>query len=140
MAHKPDKSCHDAGLSPSQRRALEALLESVTIQAAARRSGVSERQIYRYLTEEPFQRAYLARRQQQVALALHLLQHQAVNAAAALVQALTTGEHPAKAAVHVRAAVHVLELSMRGLEMEAIAERVAVLEARLASLEQGPRA
>ena len=139
MAQKPDKSCHDDGLSPSQRRALEGLLDGVTVKQASRLSQVSERQIYRYLAEEPFQRAYLARRQQQVALALHLLQHQAVNAAAALVQALTTGEHPAKAAVHVRAAVHVLELSMRGLEMEAIAERVAVLEARLATLEQEPR-
>src|SRR2546422_377625 len=72
MARKADKSGHADGLSPGQQCALEALLEHVTIQAAARRSGVSERQIRRYLTEDAFAKAYLARRQQKVGLALHL--------------------------------------------------------------------
>ena len=139
MAPKADKSGHAEGLSPSQQRALEGILDGVTLRQASLRRKVSERQIRRYLQDGRFQRAYRARRQQQVALGLHLLQRQAVNAAVALGQALTTGEHPAVAAVHIRAACHILEYAMKGLEMEAIAERVAALEDRLATLEQEPR-
>jgi len=47
-------------LSTNQRRALQALLEEKTVRDAAKKCKLSERTVWRYLSEDPFLRALQA--------------------------------------------------------------------------------
>lgn len=55
-----------AGLTPTKRRVIEALLTTATIRQAAEAAKVGERTIYRWLAEDPIFKAELVRREDQI--------------------------------------------------------------------------
>jgi len=72
---KSESAFYHEGLTPSQERAVIALIESPSICAAARQSDVSERTLRRWLSEnDQFKRSLRRAREQFVALATARLQ------------------------------------------------------------------
>ena len=112
------------GLEPAQEKAVLALLTNPTIRDAARAAGVGEATLYRWLQIPEFRDAYRAARRQVVSHATARLQNAATLAVAALERNLECGNP----ATEVRAAVAILEHSIRAIEIEDLAARVEALE------------
>jgi DNA-binding MurR/RpiR family transcriptional regulator len=111
-------------LSRKQELAAVTLLEEPTIRAAAQTCGVGETTIYRWLQLDDFRDFYLALRRQLVEQAMGQLQKSCTAAAEALERNLTS-DNPG---VQVRAAVAIIELSMRGVALGELSERLGRLE------------
>ena len=107
-----------------EEAAIAALLAEPTIAAAARRAGVSESTLLRWLREPEFGSEYRAARRLVVESAIGRLQQTATEAVDALARNLQCGIP----AVEVGAAKAVLDQAIRGVELLDLAERVAALE------------
>jgi transposase-like protein len=113
------------GKRPRQAEAaIAALLTEPTVEAAARRVGVNESTLLRWLKEPEFGTEYRAARRLVVESAIGRLQQAATQAVDALARNLSCGIP----AVEVGAAKAVLDQAIRGVELLDLAERVAVLE------------
>lgn len=125
MNHRNMKNPVDK-LRPNQTRFLMALLTERTVGAAAERAGITERTGFVYLAEEGFRAAYRAARREAVAQAVSRLQA----ASAAAVDALlgVFDDPQASAPARIAAAKVILELSLRGIELEDITSRLEALE------------
>lgn len=113
-------------LTPSEVRAIAELLTARTIDEAARRSGVAERTLRRWLDRADFRAALRAEQRglmQQVTSRLQVASSRAVDALTVVLDDLT-----APASARVSAARTVLELAREGVEVEAIAARLDALE------------
>jgi len=104
--------------------AIAALLAEPTVEAAAKRAGISESTLLRWLQDAAFSAEYRAARRAVVEGAIGRLQQTATQAVDALARNLRCGIP----AVEVGAAKAVLDQAMRGLELLDLAERVAALE------------
>lgn len=104
--------------------AIAALLTERTIAAAAKRAGIGESTLVRWLRDPEFVAEYRAARRAAVDGAVAGLQHAAVQAVDALARNLRCGVP----AVEVGAARIVLDQAMRGIELSDLGERVAQLE------------
>ena len=113
-------------LNAKQEKALAALLSQPTIREAAREAGVSDRSIFNWLNEPAFSQAYREARAKNVSLAVAGLQRSMGQALEALQDVMTNPDSPASA--RVSAARTVLELAIRGTELEDLAARVDALE------------
>jgi hypothetical protein len=114
-------------LSPKQEKALAALMTSPSIAEAARRAGLGERTVVRWLSEhQPFTEAYLVGRRQAMSLSITSLQVATTEAVAALRSVMNDEGSPANA--RVSAASKCLELALKGLELEDLESRVSALE------------
>jgi hypothetical protein len=120
-------------LTANQNKALAALLAHTTTEAASQASGVSARQIRRYLADPEFARAY---RQHQRALLTETtatLQRLAAEAAAAMSDSLEPG---VDGNLRLRAARTALEFLLRATETERKIVEQDELEERLEALER----
>ena len=124
-------------LTPKQEHAVLALLASPTLEAAARSAGVSPVTLWRWQRDPAFQEEYRAARRRMVEGALAALQHAAAEAVATLRRNLACGSP----SVEVRAAVAVLDQTIKTSELMGLAERLERLEGQLDKLgrDEGPR-
>ena len=117
-------------LSPNQKRALTALLSTVTVAEAAAACGLCEKTLYRYLANDLFKAELRARQDHALAGATANLDALANIAMATLRDAMEGKEVPA--GVKVRAALGILPEKRKAHELDDLAERVKALEAALA--------
>ncbi len=108
----------------NQERLLVALLETPSIREAAKKSGIGEATIYRYLQDKEFLAEYRNARRQTVESAIAQMQ----NAASEAVQTLRELQYCENPAVAARCAQIIFESSVKGLETTDILERLEILE------------
>lgn len=111
-------------LSPNQEKALAALLASPTVVAAAERSGLGERTIYRYLKDPEFKRRYQEERAFLLDQTVAGLQKLGIGAVGVLRRNFDA-ENPH---AQIRAARTVLDLMFKGTELVEMEERLRRLE------------
>jgi hypothetical protein len=111
----------NVALSAKKQRAILALLSMNTTTAAAEQAGVSSKTIERWLRDEDFIREYRAARSQVMETAVARIQHAAIAAAQTLRRNL---DPPASPSVQIRAAVAILELGTRGIELFDLVQKV----------------
>ncbi|VTU02487.1 phage protein : Phage protein OS=Acetonema longum DSM 6540 GN=ALO_17461 PE=4 SV=1 [Gemmataceae bacterium] len=115
---------------------LLALACGATVEAAARQCGLTDRTIYRRLSEPAFKDRLQALRTDMVARAAGML----TAAAGEAVRTLLQLQKDAPATVRLGAAKAVLEVGMKLREIVDLEARMAALEARLAEQDKpGPR-
>jgi hypothetical protein len=128
----PDSTAADvSSLSPNQAKALNALLTTTTIGAAAEQSGLHISTIKKYLAQEHFSRVYREQRAlilQEVVAGLTTLGTEAV---AKLESALEAGDINTE----LRAATRVLDYITKLVELERRIRDQDEIEERLAALE-----
>ncbi len=118
-------------LTPKQEEAITALLNCPSIAKAAEKVGMSDRQIYRWLDEPGFSKAYRAARRQAFSHAISLTQQYAPAAVATLTKISTDPNAPHSA--RVSASTALLKFSRESIELDDLAERVAAIEQQVNS-------
>jgi hypothetical protein len=118
------------GLDDKQRAALDALLTEPSVAKAAEKCGVTERTMYRWMTDNDFARAYTAAKRQMFGQAIGLAQRYASLAVQTLAKMMVDPTAPA--AARVKAATAVLTFGREGVEIDDLQDRMRVLEATLA--------
>ena len=132
----PGEEMTDGGLTAGQEKAIHALLSSVTVEAAAKKAGVSDRTLHRWLNDPGFRQGYLAARRQVMEQAVGSLQRASLGAVEALVRNLKCGVP----GTEVRAALVILDAGLKGVEMMEFEDRLAAVEESLAGQEGCARA
>ena len=122
---------HGEKLSRNQERAIAALLIHPTMLAAAATAGVGEVTLWRWLQIPEFKEQYRLARREAVSQAVGHLQSACSVAVLALTDICQDVNSPASA--RVSAAKTVLELALKGVELEDLAVRVEELELQVAS-------
>lgn len=117
---------HGEKWTRKQDQAIAALLVHPTIPAAAKAVGVGETTLWRWLQREDFQDAYRAAKREAVAQAIAQLQRASGEAVKALSDVMNGPITPAGA--RVSAAKTILEMAVKGIELEDLAARVEELE------------
>jgi hypothetical protein len=117
---------HGAKFERKADEAIAALLTRPSIEDAARGVGVSEKTIRRWLQDPQFNARYLQARRDSVRQASARMQ-QATGAAGTIILRLMTDPN-VPPAVRLRAAECVFDHAIKGVELEDIEARVAVLE------------
>jgi len=115
---------HGEKLSRKREAAITALLTCASIGKAAEVTGVSERTLRSWLRDPEFKAAFRAARRQVVEAAVGQLQR----ATGAAVRTLRRNLSCGKAAVEVRAALGIIEQSIKAVELIDLDDRVAALE------------
>lgn len=118
-------------LTSKQHKGIAALMSSPTIATAAAAIGIEERSIYRWLNEPHFAEAYRVARREATAQAVARLQQYSGAAVQVLVDLME--KESTHASVRLAAASKVLDLAIRAVEIEDMAERLAALEAAYAA-------
>ena len=122
-------------MTAKHEKLLAALLSAPTIQGAAKIAGVSESTALRFLKESEFAEAYRAARREVVSHAVTQLQSACGEAVATLREVASDGDAPASS--RVSAARSILETSLRAVEIDDLAARVANLETLLEAQSDG---
>jgi DNA-binding MurR/RpiR family transcriptional regulator len=117
-------------LSRKREVAIAALLTAPTIADAADAASISEPTLWRWLQREDFQTAYRQARREAVSQAVAYLQRVASDAVDTLRAVMQDSQKPASA--RVSAARAVLDLAIRGVEIEDLEARIQALERCLA--------
>jgi hypothetical protein len=119
-------------LTPNKQRALEALLASNSVGAAAEMAELSPRTLWRYLADPDFQEVYREHRAMLLQQTITALQRVGAEAVAVLQDSISPEE---EANLRLRAARSALDHMFRGVEterkireQEEILERLEVLE------------
>jgi hypothetical protein len=118
-------------LSRNQERAISALLVHPTMAKAAAAAGVGEVTLWRWLRVPEFKEQYRLARREAVIQAVGQLQGACSAAVVALTDISQDVNCPASA--RVSAARTVLEMALKGVELEDLAVRVEALESQVAS-------
>jgi hypothetical protein len=118
-------------LTANQQRAIAALLIEPNIREAAKAAKISETTLFRWLKDEAFDKAYMDARRHATGQAIAHLQQSSTKAVKTLCEVMDDTQAPTSS--RVTAAKTVLELSMKSVEIEDLAQRLAQLE----SLYQG---
>jgi DNA-binding MurR/RpiR family transcriptional regulator len=121
-------------LTRKQEVAIAALLTAPTIADAAHAVSISEPTLWRWLQRKDFQTAYRKARREAVSQAVAYLQRVAGEAVDTLRVVMRDSQKPASA--RISAARAVLELAIRGIELEDLEARLQVLEQCLADRDQ----
>lgn len=119
----------DDSLTPKQTRAVLALLERPTLKDAATAAGVAASTLHRWMQQEKFKAAHMEARRAAVNQSIAHLQSATGEAVTCLRDVMKSTS--ASDAAKVSAARAVLELSLKAVELEDLAERVKQLEALL---------
>jgi hypothetical protein len=114
-------------LTGKQAKVLALLLSGQSIEAAAESGAVNAATIHRWLKEEGFASEYRSARREVVSQATTTLQAACTVAASTLKSICEDAEAPASS--RVSAARSILEFSQKGVEIEDLTARVALLEA-----------
>jgi hypothetical protein len=117
-----------------QEQAVAALLTEPTIEAAARKAGVSERTLKEWLTRPDFAAAYGAARREVLAHAVARLQW----AADLFVMVLIKNLQADRPADQIKAALGGLDRAIKGGELLDVQEQLADMKRRLEELERDP--
>ena len=120
------------GISRKQDTAIGALLSRPTISAAAESVGIGESTLRRWLKDRDFLAAYRETRREAVSQAVGQLQAACSVAVVALTDISKDVNCPASA--RVSAARTVLEMALKGVELEDLAVRVEELEKQVAKV------
>jgi len=123
---------HGEKLSRNQERAIAALLVHPTMLKAAAAAGVGEVTLWRWLQIPGFKEQYRLARREAVSQAVGHLQGACSVAVLALTDVAQDVSCPASA--RVSAARTVLELALKGVELEDLAVRVDELESQVAGV------
>jgi AcrR family transcriptional regulator len=108
----------------NKEKLLIALIETSSIREAAKKSGIGEATIYRYLQDKDFLAEYRNARRQTVESAIAQMQ----NAASEAVERLKELQYCENPAVAARCAQIIFENSIKGLETTDILQRLETLE------------
>lgn len=111
-------------LTPSQRRALAALLEQRDMRSAAAAACVGERTLHRWIREEPFASALQQAQDELFSQVLRRLSHASSYALDALERSLRDGDIPQQ----VRAADIILGKLLKARELLELEPRLRALE------------
>jgi uncharacterized protein with ATP-grasp and redox domains len=122
-------------LSRKQEQCIGALLVQSTLGDAAEATGIAESTLRRWLKQPTFQTAYRQARRDAVSQAIARLQQVTTTAVDTLEGVMK--DSAAKEAAKVAAAKTVLELAIRGVELEDLDERLQALEEELAVQKKG---
>jgi hypothetical protein len=114
-------------LTPAQDNAIICLLSEPTIKAAALAAGVGENTLHRWLDEPAFEQAYLVARRKALRAAHMRLARAADAATVRLMQLLASNNQ----AIQLRAAIAILDISHKAIEIDDLAVRLAAVEAEL---------
>ncbi len=120
-------------LSKPQHEAIVALLNEATVAKAAEVCGVSERTLYRWLSEPVFASAFRRARREAFSHAVGLCQRYSAGAVNALAKIAmdTTAPHASR----VSAATNILKFGRESMELDDLAARVDALEAARSDVE-----
>ena len=113
-------------LTQKQTRAMLALLEHPTLRDAAAAIGVGESTLYRWTQLPTFKTAYMDARREAVRQSIAHLQSATGEAVTCLRDVMKSAK--ASDSAKVSAARAVLELALKAVEIEDLAERLATLE------------
>jgi AraC-like DNA-binding protein len=106
--------------------AIAALLAAPTLAEAAQVCGVSERTLRRWLQDETFARRYRRERTRLLESSVNLLRQKSVAAVETLAEVADNKQSPASA--RVSAARSLVELAIKGAEVQDLEERITELE------------
>lgn len=109
--------------------AVGALLTEPTIQSAAKVAGIFEVTMWRWMQDEEFSKAYRELKREAVGQAIPKLQKISVMAVETLKKIMASEDAPPTG--RVTAAKSILEMTIKGVELEDISRRVEVLEESL---------
>jgi DNA-binding MurR/RpiR family transcriptional regulator len=109
-----------------QERAISALLQAPSLKEAAKEAGISEATLHRWLKDNAFKEAYRAAKREVVNHAICRLQRSSGQAVKTLEDVMRDGESPATS--RVSAAKIILEMALKGVEVEDLEKRIEVLE------------
>jgi hypothetical protein len=115
---------------------LSALLTQPTIAKAAATAGISEATAGRWLKQPEFQRQYRESKRALVEHATTLIQGLATTAVGTLGTIMTDRDAPANS--RVAAARTILELSLRGVELDDVLTRLAAMEKLVQEMRHAP--
>ncbi len=118
-------------LTPRQHRVVLALLQHGTIREAAHACGVGEATVFRWLKDTMFANAYREARRQAVSQAIASLQQKAVEAVATLQQIVR--DESVVPSARLAAARTILDLALKGVELDDLEVRLEELERRVRS-------
>jgi hypothetical protein len=113
-------------LSQNQKKVIAALLTEATIRDAAKKAGLGERTVHRYLADEAFKAELRRQQDRTIAAATAALSGLAGTAIATLKAVLEDAS--ASHATKVRAALGVLEQRRKAAELDSLTARVEALE------------
>lgn len=117
-------------LTPNQVIALNALLAGRNVSAAARAARVDRATLHRWLSEPAFRTALQAGRRELASVALAQLQEITGVAIGVIKELMTDKGKPAT--VRLRAAQIVVEATLKWMELDDLAARLAALEEKYA--------
>ena len=123
---------HGEKVTRNQERAIAALLVHPTMSQAATAAGVGEVTLWRWMQIPEFKEHYRLARRQAVSQAVGHLQQACSAAVVALTDVFQDVNCPASA--RVSAARTVLEMALKGVELEDLAVRVEELEQQVAKV------
>ena len=132
MANKATARIESA-LTGKQAAAIAALVSEPTMKDAAARAGVVESTLWRWLQLAEFQKAYQEARRETVKHALVKMQSAASQAVDVMTEIM--GNKEASDFARLAAAKSVLEFSVKAVELEDLAARIAELE-RIAEMQR----
>lgn len=115
-----------AKLTTKQQQAIEALLSEPTVQAAAKKVGISKTTIFRWLKDSVFSVAYRELRGQLLESTLIALQQASSDAVLTLKTVMK--DEKARGSERVSAARCVLEMTLKAREVLEIEDRLKILE------------
>lgn len=116
-------------MTPRQDKAIVGLLSEPTIQEAAKKAGVAEITLHRWLRNDAFARAYRQARRQAVQQSIAALQQGSSDAVKVLRDVMN--DVTVRDSTRVAAAREVLGFALKATEIEDILERLEALEQRL---------
>jgi hypothetical protein len=106
--------------------AISALLQEPSIEKAAKKAGISESTLLRWLKLDEFKEEYRTAKKELVNLAISQLQQSAGKAVKVLLEIAEDDESPSSS--RVSAAKTILEISIKAVELEDIEKRIEELE------------
>jgi hypothetical protein len=121
-----DEQLDKADLTNRQDDAIAALLAEGSVDRAAKKIGISERTLYRWLKEPEFKRAYQEAKREGFGQAIGLLQRYASTCVNVLAKIATDSASPPQA--RVTAATNMLRIARDAIELDDLAIRVDALE------------
>jgi len=116
---------HNDKFTRLREQAIAALLETATVSAAAKRTGVDESTLRAWLKDPGFAEDYRTARRAVMTRATDRLAHACTDAVAHLVDVMA---HSVNAAARVSASRAVLDYAFRAIELDDLATRVTRLE------------
>jgi hypothetical protein len=117
----------NGALTAKQEKALAFFMTSPTVAEAAQKSGLGHRTLVRWFGEDvAFKTAYLAARRHAMSQTIVMLQQSTGEAVTALREVMVDSDLPANA--RVSASKVILDIAMKGLEMEDLELRISILE------------